>query len=817
MGIRTIPIVSAALLLCAAGSASAQVTPTPVSMMFADTGTGSQSAPQTLTLTNNGNAAASITSLTLVGANPTEFLLQNIVPPPPVSLGPGATMTADVVFAPMTINQKMATVEAVVKNVGNVDVPVSGKGIGPTCSVNPSPITVGGLLFGMAQPPKMVTIANSGGAQLHVTSVTITGPDAARFTISGLPGLPKTLNAAQSFPITITFNPTQKGKANATLNVVSDDPMNPTLATTIAGLAGDPQVALDIGTLIFGNERVGQMGATQDVNLTNSGFSDLHVNAIVLNGANPGDFVLSNVPQLPATIPVGGAGIKFTLQFAPGTAGQRMANASISSDDPMSPRLLPISGTGTVGMTAVSPMMLDFGQVTELQTGGANFTLTNSGTGVVKVNTLSISGKDAALFGTKMKAPFNIAPMGSVVVQTTFSPTDIGMFVAQVDLTTDDMNLPTATVMLKGEGTAPGFAASPLSLDFGTVNIGATSMSQTVTLSNTGNQPLNIISVDLFGADSNDYAIGMQPAPMTMIAPNGKVTFTVSFTPSADAEERAQIDIMTNDPKNPSVSILLDGFGAQPMLQTAPPSLDFGMTQQVGTKSSPKSVTIQNTGDADLHISTIKIAGTTAGAFNCDSQGGFTLTMNQSMKVNVTFTPSAAMAYSGALVIDSSDSGVMSAMIPLSGTGVSPMIAASPTTIDFGPIPLGQSSASQTITIRNAGKSPVNLDKMTAADTQFGPPASGLNMLIPAGGSVDIQAAFAPTMTGDFKTQLQFWLNGATVPAVAVTVQGTGVMPGMRMDTGGCAVSGRARATALALPAVLLVLLGVALRRRRSR
>ena len=78
-------------------------------------------------------------------------------------------------------------------------------------------------------------------------------------------------------------------------------------------------------------------------------------------------------------------------------------------------------------------------------------------------------------------------------------------------------------------------------------------------------------------------------------------------------------------------------------------------------------------------------------------------------------------------------------------------------------------------------------------------------------------------MTGDFKTQLQFWLNGSTLPATSVLVAGQRRDDEVDRDARrrSCSLGGRgARATAIALPAALLLVagmgLGLSLRRRRE-
>ncbi len=812
MRIRTTALVFAALV-CGAVPARAALTPQPASLSFPDTGTGSTSAAQQLTFTNTGNASVIVNTITLTGPNPGDFAVAN-VPGLPVSIPPGIGFTVDVTFSPSTIGQRNAFVTATVNMMPNVDVPVSGKGIGPTASVMPSPITVGGLPFGQQQPPLTVTVSNSGGAQLHVSSVTLSGPDAARFTMTGLPGFPKTLGPGQSFAFTITYNPAQAGKASATLTVVSDDPMNPNLATPVSGLAGSPIISLDVNSIFFGNMRVNQSTQPVTVNITNTGFSALHVNSITVQGANAADFSLGNLPMLPATVAIGSS-IKFTVAFTPSAAGARSGQVVIANDDPNAPmKALPLSGTGTLPMAAVSPNMLDFGQVKVGTTGGSNFTITNTGTGPVVIQTVTISGKDAALFTAAKQAPFTVAAMSSAVVGVSFKPTAIGMFSATLNLTTDDKNLPAVAIPMTGAGASAVFTANPLALDFGSIMIGDSAATQTVTLSNTGNLPLTVTSFLVTGGDSGDFPIGNQPVAPFTIAVGKSLTFDVGFKPSIDGGEHALITMMTDDPGHATAVINMDGFGTQPGISVAPPSLTFDAID-VGATGGPKQVTVQNIGDSDLHISAVTLSGAGAGAFSADPMGAMTVAANKAYKINVSFTPKSAGMFMATLEIDSSDAGIMPSIVMLSGSAVSPNISASPVMFDFGPIPVGMTAMPQQVMIRNGGIKTVVLDKITSTDPQFGPPIDNLSLPITPNSSIMLPIAFAPTAAGDFTAQVQFWLTNATVPAAAVTVKGTGVDASANMrGGGGCALGGRAAAPSLA---VLLGLLGLAalLKRRR--
>ncbi|MEV0644955.1 discoidin domain-containing protein [Phytomonospora sp. NPDC050363] len=102
-----------------------------------------------------------------------------------------------------------------------------------------------------------------------------------------------------------------------------------------------------------------------------------------------------------------------------------------------------------------------------------------------------------------------------------------------------------------------------------------------------------------------------------------------------------------------------------PRIALSPGGLAFG-DQQVGTSSSPRTVTISNPGDATANISSVAVSGDYSRTTTC----GSTLAAGASCTASVTFTPSAAGARSGALSVSSNASGSPHS-IGLSGNGVS--------------------------------------------------------------------------------------------------------------------------------------------------
>jgi len=99
--------------------------------------------------------------------------------------------------------------------------------------------------------------------------------------------------------------------------------------------------------------------------------------------------------------------------------------------------------------------------------------------------------------------------------------------------------------------------ASPLSYDFGDVELGSSS-SQIVTITNQGDQPYTV-STGLKSGSSPDYIITSDPSGQS-VAPNDTVDVEITFSPASEGISSAILEINSNIP-NPSVEIQLSGNG----------------------------------------------------------------------------------------------------------------------------------------------------------------------------------------------------------------------------------------------------------------
>jgi len=200
------------------------------------------------------------------------------------------------------------------------------------------------------------------------------------------------------------------------------------------------------------------------------------------------------------------------------------------------------------------------------------------------------------------------------------------------------------------------FSAS--SLNFGLLQIGLTSPSQTVTVTNVGGHPVDFTSI----ASSGDYA-QTHTCPTTMTA-GTSCTITITFTPAKTGTRSGAVILKDNSPGSPTQTITLSGTGEAGALGFTAASLNFG-TVLVGS-SSTQSATLTNDGAAPVNITGVAISPAD-GTFTQTNDCPATVNVQQTCTFQITFTPPDVFTYNATLLITNSANGP--ADLPLSGTG----------------------------------------------------------------------------------------------------------------------------------------------------
>ncbi|MGH9470823.1 MAG: SBBP repeat-containing protein [Terriglobia bacterium] len=247
---------------------------------------------------------------------------------------------------------------------------------------------------------------------------------------------------------------------------------------------------------------------------------------------------------------------------------------------------------------------------------------------------------------------------------------------------------------------SPGLALNPQKMDFGNQGLNVASTAQTVTLTNVGSAQLTISNISTSGDFSQANTCGSSLAPG-----GGQCTVSVTFTPTQTAAETGTLSITDNAAGSPQ-QVSLSGTGVTPApVATFSSTLVNFPSQLIGTSSTPQTVTLTNTGTADLTITKITISGSFTETDNCPS----TLSASKSCSINVTFSPtvntSSSSSSSSSTSTTASNSGALSLTDNASGTA--PTVDLNGTALaDFsvssaapsGPIVVGTGSTTLTVT-----------------------------------------------------------------------------------------------------------------------
>jgi 6-phosphogluconolactonase (cycloisomerase 2 family) len=355
---------------------------------------------------------------------------------------------------------------------------------------------------------------------------------------------------------------------------------------------------------------------------------------------------------------------------------------------------VPPGQQGVSGPSALlSAANLSFGSI---QTGTSStpqtVTLTSNGGQALSVNSISLSGPDAAQFQEMdtCQVPSALQPTNFCSISITFSPTSTGSLQATLSISDNAPGSP-QSVQLSGAGVAPpppapAVTVAPNPISFPAITQGTTSSPITVTVTNSGNATLNISSVLLAGNNVTDFS--MTSGCSGPFAPSASCMITMTFTPLA-AGQRSAILSISDDAQNSPQSIQVSGTATavpptSPAISLSPSGLSFGVITQ-GMATAPQSVTVTNSGGAPLHITSILLGGANGSEFIMTN--GCTATsysVNAACTIGVSFAPLGTGSRSATITL--ADDAPNSPQTINLGGNASPAIT-------VGPAPGGSTSA----------------------------------------------------------------------------------------------------------------------------
>ncbi|HZL25879.1 MAG TPA: choice-of-anchor D domain-containing protein [Acidobacteriaceae bacterium] len=472
--------------------------------------------------------------------------------------------------------------------------------------------------------------------------------------------------------------------------------------------------ALSVSTLAAFSAASGSTSAAQTLTLTNTGTATLTISGTpVLGGTNPTAFAMTATTCGSSLAP--NASCTVTLTFTAPGVGSYRATVTISDNVAGSPQTVALMGTGTaVATPALSVSSLAAFSVASGSTSAAQtLTLTNTGTATLTISgTPALGGASPTAFAmTATTCGSSLAPNASCTVTLTFTAPGVANYSATLTITDNAAGSP-QTVALNGTGTAvpaPTLAFSPGGLTFTATNVGTTSASQSVAITNNGNAALTISSIALSGGTPSAFAQTNNCG--SSVAANTSCSIYVTFTPGTTGPLSSSVVVTDNATGSPQ-SFSVSGTGVAPTASLSGSSLIF--TSVPNTTTASQSITLTNTGGATLNISGITLGGTNTSNFAETTTCGTTLAAAANCSISVTFTPTASTSYSASIgIADNATGSPQSISLIGTGTGNTSVYRTLFAT------PMSDNSITPLYNLINSAKSTIDMTMYEMQDTTF--------------------------------------------------------------------------------------------------
>lgn len=293
---------------------------------------------KSVTVKNSGTAALTITGVSTIGTNASEFSVTNSCGS---TLAAGSSCTFSITFTPnsMGVGKTAQTIVAF-SNGTSVGFGMSGSAI-ISITMGPRNITYRPQLLNTSSKPVLITFTNDSGVTITDISLLINGinPTSYSQTNTCVPSLA----GFQSCTISVTFTPQQVGGLTAAVNIFGTFTAGSGQQASLLAGTGTA-VSVTPGSLTFAAQTVGTSSSPQNVSVHNVGSTALPISSVTLQGVDPKDF---SIPLNPCngSIAAGGKCV-IPVTFTPTATGTRTATLNIGDPDPTGPQVVSLTGTG---------------------------------------------------------------------------------------------------------------------------------------------------------------------------------------------------------------------------------------------------------------------------------------------------------------------------------------------------------------------------------------------------------------------------------------------------------------------------------------
>ena len=549
--------------------------------------------------------------------------------------------------------------------------------------------------------------------------------------------------------------------------------------------------------LNFPDTPVSSLSDPQDWIVTNN----TNQSAIMISGFDlSGDTTSFHVygdRQTPFPLAVGASAV-FHITFHPQAAGARSATLALRSDGGFpNPQSVVLTGNGLQGSLAIysvdqndggvgSPLgRVDFGrELVPTASKPTPLVLRNDGTAPVAI-TAATDGDDPEhafvldLSGVSLAERYTLNPGDTLPFAVRFRPPTRGV---KAGILSFASALCAPSVLVTGLGTTLTADATPSQLDFGAVQVGS-NIGSYVYLNNSGDDGLILSGAEITCPDPS-----CEGSPFTLQGTLSGTVYTnygwydqVTFHPQAETQYTGYSVVFHTELGDVPIPLL--GTGALPHLTISPATFDFGGQDVRLAPGSRRTTTLTLTNTGQLGA-TISSAGADNANFTFLTDAPPTsidpapIGGQTTVQVAVAFSPTQRGARTGNFTFTFVDgSGLSPVVAQLAGNGLAPVFGVDPAALAFGGVPVGDASASRTLTLANTGDVDLVVTGV-ALDTQgvgfaFSVPATPFAVNFgPASVQRAIGVKFAPAALGAVSANLVVTTDAGTF---SIALSGTGI------------------------------------------
>jgi len=451
----------------------------------------------------------------------------------------------------------------------------------------------------------------------------------------------------------------------------------------------------------------------------------------------------------------------------------------------------------------VSPLMMTFNTPAGSTSGSQTVTVSNQGSQMIDVTI------------TAPPSPFAVVPIPPLSLQlaagsassyaVSCGSNTAAMYVDTFSFTTGagqgGFNFPVALSCNVYSATI-SLMSSPT--DFGTNDIGGPKNTQSLTIKNTGSNP---VGVSGFGLMNAPHVTSTDPSGGSL-GSNSTVTATLVYTPTA-GDTSGDLGNYTFTAGGDMIAVPLTGTTLPASLGTSPNLVDFG-TVCAGGSGSAVDVTVSTNAAAPVMVGPLMPPSTPFGATANLGSGMLVGNGSGSVVVHTTVKPSSSQA-PGMLTsmftlgTDMPGSGA-SLSVPMQATVLANSVAPTPASLSFGAVMVTGTSEGQMVTLTNCGSGDLTVidGRLTgAAPTQFAieaPANAGtLNKTLHVGDAQQFLVQMTPNANGNKTATLLIETDSSTNPEIEVPLDGnafggSNTSPASRETYYACSVGGHGAA-----------------------